>query len=80
MGNRLVPQSAQLSINLNLNEVIEGEELIVSIMSLEGKILEQKQVNYFSGLNIPIEKLNSGHYHLVIQHKNQVAYKSFIKK
>ena len=49
-------------------------------MSLEGKILEQKQVNYYSGMNIPIEKLNSGHYHLVIQHRNQVAFKTFIKK
>ena len=58
----------------------EGEELIVSIMSLEGKILEQKQVNYLSGINIPIEKLNSGHYHIIIQHRNQVAFKPFVKK
>ena len=76
----LYPNPAQHSINLNLNEVNVGEELIVSIMSLEGKILEQKQVNYFSGINVPIEKLNSGHYHIIIQYRNQVAFKPFVKK
>ena len=39
-----------------------------------------KQVNYFSGINVPIEKLNSGHYHIIIQYRNQVAFKPFVKK
>lgn len=62
------------ALNVNVNS-LENETALVAIRTIEGKIVQQMEVNLLKGLNtimLDVDLLNAGNYYMTVQNQEHL--------
>jgi uncharacterized repeat protein (TIGR03803 family) len=70
------PVSSELKIDLS---VFNGQQLFISIISLEGKLVSASKITGSPDSSLPVNGLVKGSYTIRIETESQIIYKKFMK-
>ena len=75
----MYPNPATDLLHVQLTGIALNNELLISIMDVNGKLVFQKEMDSSKQISIPLNRISKGNYQLIIQQGNQLDHQAFLK-